>query len=162
MSLYEHPDRCHSPASCKEKCGKDLYCRGFAMTSDSDVDGRCWLLNSVTIDKCEKNSNYNLYYMESTSTMTSAAHEIAMNSSDQNIIDFSQEGSETVLTDELKLKLAGGAVVLVSAVALTILWLAMRSKMTTHNPVPMDVPADNQDESLAHAEAGSASAVPGE
>lgn len=159
ISLYEHPDRCHSPPSCEEKCAQDVYCRGFAMTSD--VDGRCWLFNSVTVEKCEKNSKYDLYYMESEATTTSAANEIAMNSSDQNnIIDFSQEGSETVLTDELKLKLAGGAVVLVSAVALTILWLALRSKMTTHSPVAADVPADNQDEALAHAEAGSASAVP--
>lgn len=159
MWLYEQPDRCQSPESCQEKCIKDLFCRGFAMTSDS-ADGRCWLFNSVAVDKCEESSNYNLYYMESTTTTTFAG-QIAMTSSDQNnIIDFVQEGSKAVLTDELKLKLCGGAVLLGLVAALTMLWFSVRSRVATHNPVPIDAPANNQDDALSHAETGSASANP--
>lgn len=65
--LLEHPDRCHTPDTCAQKCSKDPYCKGYSMHTNP-ADGKCWLFSSLDVGKCEPDSNFTLYYIVNSAT----------------------------------------------------------------------------------------------
>lgn len=155
MWLYETPDKCHTSHSCKEKCAQDGFCRGFAMSSDLS-DGRCWLYNSVAVDKCEKSGNFNLHYM------TESKHASASKGKNKIIALSQDEGRSITEGRNAQVYRVSALAALVTALvallaALPITRLAMRNREGgSRMIISAGIPSLIQDAELVQAEAGSA------
>lgn len=63
--LLERHDVCHTVVSCREKCERDPYCKGFAMQSEAS-NGFCWLYSQIDVDLCADKDEFTVYFLNDT------------------------------------------------------------------------------------------------